>query len=61
MHAITDCDSVAASYGIGKKTAITVVRKAIMLDQLDQLTADIVKVNKQATAFMAACYGIITP
>ncbi len=57
LHALTGCNSVAASYGIGKKTAITVVKKGYKLDQLGQLTEYIANVTKQATAFMAACYG----
>jgi hypothetical protein len=36
-------------------------KKAIRWINLDQLTADIANVTKQATAFMAACYGINTP
>jgi 5'-3' exonuclease len=60
LHALTGCDSVAASYGIGKKTAITVVQKGYTLDQLGQLTADIANITKQATAVMAACYEINT-
>ncbi|MES9901742.1 MAG: hypothetical protein ABW168_03550 [Sedimenticola sp.] len=31
-------------------------RKGYMLDQLGQETADMVKVTKQATSFIAACY-----
>ena len=48
LHALPSCDSGVVSYGIGKKTAITVVQKVYTLDQLGQLTADIANVtNKQ--------------
>lgn len=60
LHALTGCDSVAATYGVGKKTAINVAEKGKKLDLLGQPNADIVKVTEQATGFMAACYGIKT-
>lgn len=61
LHALTGCDSVAATHGVGKVTAIAVARKGHILDQLGQPTADIIEVVKQSTAFMAACYGCKTP
>ncbi|KAG0729507.1 hypothetical protein GWK47_030173 [Chionoecetes opilio] len=61
LHALTGCDSAAATYGIGKTKAIAVVRKGYTLDQLGKPLANIVEVTEQATAFMGACYGITTP
>jgi hypothetical protein len=61
LHALTGCDSLAATYGVGKTTAIAVARKGHTLGQLGQPTADIIEVVKQSTAFMAACYGCKTP
>ena len=61
LHALTGCDSVAATYGLGKTKAITVARKGYTLDLLGQSMADIDKVVKQATVFIAACYGLKTP
>ena len=61
LHALAGCDSVAATYGLGKTKAIAVARKGYKLDQLGQPIADIDKVVKEATTFMAACYGINTP
>ena len=58
---IHGCDSVAATYGLGKTKAITVARKGYTLDLLGQPMADIDKVVKQATVFIAACYGLKTP
>ena len=55
MHALTGCDSVAAIYGLGKTKTITVARKGYTLDLLGQPMADIDKVVKQATVFIAAC------
>ena len=61
LHALTGCDSFAATYGLGKTEAITVARKGYTLDLLGQPMADIDKVVKQATVFIAACYGLKTP
>ena len=61
LHALTGCDSVAATYGLGKTKAITVARKGYTLDLLGQPMADNDKVVKQATVFIAACYGLNTP
>ncbi|KAG0725666.1 hypothetical protein GWK47_038169 [Chionoecetes opilio] len=61
LHALTGCDSVAATYEIGKTKAIAVARKGYTLDQLGKSLANIIEVTEQATAFMGACYGITTP
>jgi len=61
LHALTGCDSVAATYGIGKTKAIKVSRQGHALDQLDQSTADFTDVVKQSTDFMAACCGCKAP
>ena len=61
LHALTGCDSVAATYGIGKTKAIKVARQGHVLDQLGQSTADLTDVIKQSTDFMAACYGCKAP
>lgn len=58
LHALSGCDTVAATYGVGKTKAIAVAQKGYKLDQLGQPTADIDKVLQQATEFMGACYGI---
>jgi len=61
IHAHTGCDSVAATYGIGKTKAIKVTRHGHALDKLGQSTADLTNVVKQSTDFMAACYGCKAP
>ena len=58
VHAISGCDSVAATYGVGKTTAENVAIKGHKLDLLGDLAADFMQVEKQATEFMAACYGV---
>ena len=58
---LTGCDSVAATYGVGKTKAIAVARKGYKLEQLGQPMADMDNVVKEATTFMAACYDIKTP
>ena len=60
LHALSGCDTVAATYGVGKTKAIAVAQKGYKLDQLGQPTADTDKVLQQATEFMGACYGITT-
>ena len=61
LHGLTGCDSVAATYGVGKTKAIALARKGYKLEQLGQPMADMDNVVKEATTFMAACYGIKTP
>ena len=58
LHALTGCDTVAATFGVGKTKAVSVSEKGFSLDQLGQQAADMVKVIEQATKFMSACYGI---
>ena len=60
IHALSGCDTVAATFGIGKTTALSVASKGHKLDLLGDVTANITKVTEQATSFMAACYGIKT-
>ena len=55
LHALTGCDSVAATYGLGKTNAITVASKGYTLDLLGQPMAAIDKV------VIATCYGLKTP
>ena len=51
---------MAATFGIGKTTALSVVSKGHKLDLLGYVTASINKLTEQATSFMASCYGIKT-
>ena len=60
LHALSGCDTVAATYGIGKTKAIAVAQKGYKLDQLGQPTADFDKALQQATEFIGACYGVTT-
>ena len=55
VHAILGCDFVAATYGVGKTTAVNVASKGHRLDLLGDLTTDFMQVEKQATEFVAAC------
>jgi hypothetical protein len=56
-HALTGCDTVASCFGIGKGTAIKVLRQGKPLTLLGVLDSPIDDVAAQATVFMAACYG----
>ena len=58
IHGLTVADTVAATYGIGKKKAVAVFRKRFTLDKLWDMSGDIPAVIEQATKFMSACYGI---
>ena len=60
IHALSGCDTVAATFGIGKTTALSVASKGHKLDLLGDVTANINKVTEQATSFMASCYRLNT-
>ena len=44
IHAISGCDTVAATFGIGNTTALKVAAKGYSLDLLGDVTADITQV-----------------
>ena len=54
IHALTGCDSVAATCGTGKANTIDAARKWYTWDLLGQPMAYIDKVVKEATIFIAA-------
>lgn len=57
-HTITGCDTVAATFGIGKLTGIKVLKKGQQpLNQLGNLEGSIEDALDQATKFILACYG----
>ncbi|KAG0729109.1 hypothetical protein GWK47_031017 [Chionoecetes opilio] len=58
IHAISGCNSVAATYGIGKATALTVASKRYRLDLLGDVAAKVTQVTEQAKEFMVAFYGV---
>ena len=58
-HALTGCDTVACYYGIGKGTALKVLRAGQhSLSLLGYIESPIETVIAQATSFMSACYGV---
>ena len=57
IHAISGCDTVAASYGIGKLTAVATSKKGFVLDSLGVIDAPWDHVEKEATHFMVGAYG----
>ena len=61
LHALSGCDTVAETYGIGKTKAIAAAQKGYTLNQLGHPTTDMTKIIIQATTFMGACYGVPTP
>ena len=56
-NAISVCDTVAASYGIGKSTAVATSNKGFVLDSLFVIDAPWDDVEKEATKFMVASYS----
>jgi len=57
-HALSGCDTVAQYFGVGKNTVIKVLKSGVELQKLGVLTEDIGDIIEEATAFMAACYGV---
>ena len=56
-HALTGCDTVSYIYGIGKVSALKVLKSGMTLNLLGQHDADMDDVVSEATSFIAACYG----
>ena len=55
-----EMDSIEATYGLGKTNAIVDARRGYKLDLLGQPMADINKVVKEATIFIAEYYSLKT-
>jgi hypothetical protein len=61
VHGLTGCDTVATYFGVGKQTALNVLRNAespFALDAVGNLTSTMDEVNRQATKFIVTCYGL---
>ena len=56
-HALTGCDNVSYIYGIGKVSALKVLKSGMTVNLLGQNDADMDDVVSEATRFIAACYG----
>ncbi|KAI8496657.1 corticospinal neuron axon guidance through spinal cord [Branchiostoma belcheri] len=57
-HALSVCDTVAQCFGVGKSTVIKVLTSGVELHKLGVLSEDMGDIIEEATAFMAACYGV---
>ena len=57
-HALSGCDTVAQCFGVGKSTVIKVLKSGVELHKLGVLSEDIGDIIEEATAFMAAYYGV---
>ena len=57
-HALSGCGTMAQCFGIGKNTVIKVLNSGVGLHKLGVLSEDICGIIEEATAFMAACYGV---
>ena len=56
-HALTGCDTVAPCFGIGKGKMLKVLKTGLNLDMIGNAEANWPEVLKQATKFIASCYG----
>ena len=56
-HALTGCDTVACCYGVGKGSALKVLKDGNSLSLLGVIDVPMESVIVQATRFMSACYG----
>jgi hypothetical protein len=56
-HALTGCDTVSYMFGIGKLTALKVLKSGMTLSLLGCQQANIADAVSEATRFVAACYG----
>lgn len=59
LHALTGCDTVSTMYGIGKNKALNSLKGGHIPPQIGDLDSDISVVMKDATHFIASCYGVV--
>ena len=57
MHALSGCDTCACYFGIGKVRALKVLRDGYSLSLLGDIHALLPYITRQASEFVAACYG----
>ena len=58
-HALTGCDTTASYHGIGKATAVKILRKPeTKLDSVGEVNADMKLVIEESTKFVGACYNV---
>ena len=56
MHAMTGCDSAPIMYGVGKKKALSIIKKSPLLHLGDQTVNEDDFLN-ECKNFVAACYN----
>ncbi|KAG0693094.1 hypothetical protein GWK47_027653 [Chionoecetes opilio] len=56
-YALTGCDTVGCNFGIGKINAVKVLKAGYKLDSIGQPEAQHETIIREATQFIAACYG----
>ena len=56
LHALTGCNSVPMMYGVGKKKALSIIRKSTLL-YLGDKTADEDQYMNECKKLVAACYS----
>ena len=56
-HSLTECDTVASYFGIGKTKVVKVLEAGNKLNHLGNPSANLEDVLCESTAFVASCYG----
>jgi hypothetical protein len=56
-HALSGCDTVAQMSGIGKARVVKVLKNGLELSKIGDPAVSIANVIKEATVFIATCYG----
>ncbi|KAG0717404.1 hypothetical protein GWK47_008061 [Chionoecetes opilio] len=56
-HALTGCDTVGCYFGIGQMKTVKVLKVGYKLDSIGQPEAQHETIIREATQFIAACYG----
>ena len=57
IHVISNCDSVPATYGIGKAIALKIPLQGYKLNILGNVTASMTQLTEEAKNFMVPFYG----
>ncbi|XP_046577679.1 uncharacterized protein LOC124285478 [Haliotis rubra] len=57
IHALTGCDTVAQCWGIGKSTAVKLLKGNYHLHHVGDLSASTEEIIQESVSFLSACYG----
>ena len=57
-HTLSDCDTVAQCFGVGKSTIIKALKNGVELNKLDILSENISDIIEEATVSVTVRYGV---